>query len=202
MVARTKQKQRGKVTKNRKTLILIGCEGKNKTEKNYFTEFNRTQKKYMIKPASGNSTDPKGIVEDTVVSMGKFEEEDLAFCLFDSDTDKQKQPQIDQAVALAKKNGIEVLLSVPCFEIWFLQHFQYSTGSLTSNQTIDKLKKFIPEYEKSENVFLQLEESMETAVEHAERLERYHNELGVQSKSLERNPSTEAYKLVKLLKKE
>lgn len=137
-----------------------------------------------------------------MVSMGKFEEEDLAFCLFDSDTDKQKQPQIDQAVALAKKNGIEVLLSVPCFEIWFLQHFQYSTGSLTSNQTIDKLKKFIPEYEKSENVFLQLEESMETAVEHAERLERYHNELGVQSKSLERNPSTEAYKLVKLLKKE
>ena len=173
------------------------------TEQNYFKEFNQTQKNYTIQPASGNSTDPKGIVEDTINSIQKSKMEpkegDLAFCLFDSDTDTQKQEQIDQAVSRAKQKGIEVLLSVPCFEVWFLQHFQYSTGQLTGNQAIRALKKFIPEYEKSKSVFFQLED---IAVDHAKRLEKHHNELGIRSKSLKRNPSTEAYKLVELLKKE
>lgn len=206
MVARTKQKQRGQAKRARKRMILIGCEGKNQTEQNYFKEFNQTQKNYTIQPASGNSTDPKGIVEDTINSIQKSKMEpkegDLAFCLFDSDTDAQKQEQIDQAVSRAKQKGIEVLLSVPCFEVWFLQHFQYSTGQLTGNQAIRALKKFIPEYEKSKSVFFQLESSVDIAVDHAKRLEKHHNELGIRSKSLKRNPSTEAYKLVELLKKE
>ena len=69
MVARTKQKQRGQAKRARKRIILIGCEGKNQTEQNYFKEFNQTQKNYTIQPASGNSTDPKGIVEDTINSI-------------------------------------------------------------------------------------------------------------------------------------
>ena len=44
MVARTKQKQRGQAKRARKRMILIGCEGKNQTEQNYFKEFNQTQK--------------------------------------------------------------------------------------------------------------------------------------------------------------
>ena len=206
MVARTKQKQRGKARKPQKYIIVIGCEGKNQTEQNYFKEFNQTQKNYTILPARGNSTDPKGSVEDTINSMQKSKMEpkegDLAFCLFDSDTDAKKQEQIDQAVSRAKQKGIEVLLSVPCFEVWFLQHFQYSTGQLTGNQAIRALKKFIPEYEKSKSVFFQLESSVDIAVDHAKRLEKHHDELGIRSKSLKRNPSTEAYKLVELLKKE
>lgn len=206
MVARTKQKRRGQARKTQKCIILIGCEGKNKTEQNYFKEFNQTQNNYIIQPASGNSTDPKGIVKDTINSMKKSKMEpkegDLAFCLFDSDTDAQKQEQIDQAVSLAKQNGIAVLLSVPCFEVWFLQHFQYSTGQLTGNQAIKALQKFIPEYEKSKSVFFQLEESVDIAIDHAKRLEKHHDELGIRGKSLKRNPSTEAYKLVELLKKE
>lgn len=115
---------------------------------------------------------------------------------------RTKQEQIDQAVSRAKQNGIEVLLSVPCFEIWFLQHFQYSTGQLTGNQAIKALRKYIPEYEKSKRVFFQLVSSTDTAIGNAKRLEKHHDELGVRVKSLKRNPSTEAYKLVELLKKE
>lgn len=206
MVARTGQKQRGKIGKKRKKLILIGCEGKNKTEKNYFKEFNQRQKKYTIQSAKGNRTDPRGIVEDTISSIEKeelqLEDGDLAFCLFDSDTDIKKQSQIEQAIYLAGQYGVEILLSVLCFEVWFLQHFQYSTGQLSGNQAITKLKRFIPEYEKNQNIFSKLEAYTEIAVENAKRLEKYHDDIGVQCRSIERNPSTEVYKLVEILKKE
>lgn len=206
MVARTGQKQRGKIGKKRKQLILIGCEGKNKTEKNYFKEFNQRQKKFTIQPAKGNRTDPKGIVEDTISSIDKeelqFADGDMAFCLFDSDTDVKKQEQIEQAIFLAGQNGVEVLLSVPCFEVWFLQHFQYSTGQLSGNQAIAKIKRFIPEYEKNQNIFSKLEPYTEIAVKNAKLLEKYHDEIGTQRRSINRNPSTEVYKLVEILTKE
>ena len=43
MVA-TKQKKRGKVTRSRAKLVLIGAEGHNKTEKIYFNEVFRIRK--------------------------------------------------------------------------------------------------------------------------------------------------------------
>ena len=49
MVARAKQKKRGQVSRHQKKLILIGAEGKNKTELQYFQQFNRTQDRYTIK---------------------------------------------------------------------------------------------------------------------------------------------------------
>jgi len=36
MVKRVEQKKRGKLTRRRKKIILIGAEGNNKTERNYF----------------------------------------------------------------------------------------------------------------------------------------------------------------------
>ena len=206
MVARTKQKQRGRISRNRKKMILIGAEGKNETELTYFKAFNRKQKTFTVKAAKGNSTDPKGIVEDTANSVKReeldFEEGDPAFCLFDADTDISKQNQIDAAVRMATKNHIEVLLSVPCFEIWFLQHFESSTAELSSDGAITRLSRYIPTYGKSMDVFSDLEPFMEEAIERAKRLEKHHDSLGRHEKSMERNPSTEAYRLVEKLKKE
>lgn len=206
MVARAKQKKRGQISRTPKKMILIGAEGKNKTELTYFKEFNQKQLAYTIKPAKGNNTDPEKIVADMISSVNREElnyaEGDLAFCIFDADTDPAKQRQIDEAVKQAKKCGIEVLLSVPCFEIWFLQHFENSTGAISSNTAIEKLCKYIPEYKKSSNVFFRLEPMMDEAIKRAKHLEKHHVELNRKPKSIERNPSTEVYKLVELLKSE
>lgn len=205
MVARAKQKKRGQVSRHQKKLILIGAEGKNKTELQYFQQFNRTQDRYTIKPAKGNTTDPENIVEDMIKSIKHeemdFDEGDLAYCVFDSDTKPEKQSQIDAAVALAKKHNVEVLLSVPCFEVWFLQHFEYSTAELTSDSAIEKLRKYIPDYEKNSNVFSRLESKMGQAIENAKRLEKYHDGLGKREKSIGRNPSTEVTLLVDILER-
>ena len=206
MVTRAKQKKRGQISRTPKKMILVGAEGKNKTELTYFKEFNRKQSAYAIKPAKGNNTDPEKIVADMINSVAReelnYSEGDLAFCIFDADTDPAKQRQIDEAVKHAKKHDIEVLLSVPCFEIWFLQHFEFSTGSISSNTDIEKLCGYIPEYKKSNNVFSLLEPMMGEAIKRAKYLEKYHAELNRRAKSIDRNPSTEAYKLVELLKSE
>lgn len=158
MVAHTKQKKRGLITRKQKKLILLGTEGKNETESNYFREFNRKQNTYVIKDAKGNNTDPEGIVADTINSLKQegidYVEGDLAFCVFDADTNPAKQRQISRAVQLANKHGIEVLLSAPCFEIWFLQHFDYSTAQLTSEAAIEKLSRYIPDYKKIRMCFI------------------------------------------------
>ena len=206
MVTRTGQKKRGQISRTPKKMILIGAEGKNKTELTYFKEFNRKQLAYTIKSAKGNSTDPKNIVADMISSITRedlnYAEGDLAFCIFDADTDPAKQRQIDEAVKQAKQYGIEVLLSVPCFEIWFLQHFEASTGAISSNTAIEKLCRYIPEYKKSSNIFFRLEPMIDEAIKRAKHLEKHHSELNRRAKSIERNPSTEAYRLVELLKSE
>ena len=83
MVTRTGQKKRGQISRTPKKMILIGAEGKNKTELTYFKEFNRKQLAYTIKSAKGNSTDPKNIVTDMISSITRedlnYAEGDLAF---------------------------------------------------------------------------------------------------------------------------
>ena len=203
MVKRTKQKSRGIATRKQRKLVLIGAEGKNKTEIMYFREFNHVQKTYMIKAAKGNSTDPEGIVKDTIKSIRleelNFKEGDMAFCAFDTDMDHGKQVQIDTAVRLAKAENIEVILSSPCFEVWFLQHFEDSTAYLSGDLAVERLRKYIPAYEKGANIFHELWPYTEIALERAKRLKKYHDELGRRMGSIERNPGTEADRLVEKL---
>lgn len=117
-------KRMPKKRKQRKLLILA-AEGANKTEKTYFTEFNDKQSEYRVIPARGNNTDPVKIVRDAINSAEKedveFEAGDRVFAVFDVDFGKEKQ--IREAMQLAKANNVEVVLSNPCFEVWFLVIF-------------------------------------------------------------------------------
>lgn len=68
MVRRSAQRQRGKRTRPIKRIVLIGTEGRNKTEESYFKNFNQIQNQFIVKFSSGNSTDAMGIVEDVRTS--------------------------------------------------------------------------------------------------------------------------------------
>lgn len=202
MVRHTGQKKRGKISKKRKKILLIGTEGKNKTEKNYFSHFNRMQgNNYLIRFSDGNNTDPEGIVDNTIDTVKKeelnFKDGDLAFCVFDTDIGDEKQKQIDAAIIKATKKNVEIILSNPCFEIWFLQHFGYSTKEYKSNgEVLRTLEGFIPDYEKNSDPFVILNPLMAEAIKNSKRLEKYHDDLGRKSKSMERNPSTDVYKII------
>lgn len=156
MVKRSAQKQRGRNERSTKRFILIGTEGKNKTEIGYFNQFNRIQKNFRVRFSSGNSTDSMGIVEDIKRSKDglDFRADDLAFAVFDADLWGTRGKQIQQAINYAEKQEIKVILSNPCFEVWFVLHFEDGRAPYdSSDKVIDKLKQYVPDYEKSRDMF-------------------------------------------------
>ena len=200
MVA-ARQKKRGKVTRFRTKLVVIGAEGRNKTEKLYFMELFRNNKSYRVKFPTSTDTDPVRIVQAAVQYIRDEEIDqdngDLVFCVVDTDTDPRKQNEINKAVKIADKHQVKMILSNPCFEIWFLQHYKYSTRSFaTSDEVIRELKNHIPDYKKNVSVYAKIKDKQSDAIENAGKLEKYHEDLGRKKYDMECNPSTEVYKIV------
>lgn len=205
MVRRANKKIRGKESRKRKKLILIGTEGKNKTETNYLNGFKRSLKTYSIIFSSGNDTDPIGVVNNTVASINSheldFQEGDLAYSLIDYDVDRTKshQEKVKTALKKAQNNNIDLLISNPTFEIWFLQHFRQSTKTyVSSNEVIEELKRYIPNYKKNSNVFPELISKTVDAIQNAKELEEYHIK-NSNEENIDRCPNAEVYKLIELL---
>ena len=73
---KSRAKKREKYLRKPKKIILIGTEGSNQIEKNYFTAFNQTQSEYKINVAKGNNTDPEGVFRD-LLKTAKQEDLDL-----------------------------------------------------------------------------------------------------------------------------
>lgn len=205
MVRRASKKPKGRPTKTERKIILIAAEGDNRTEQTYFAEFNRKQREYHIVFADGNSTDPVKIVIDAIKAAGnkgiKTEYGDSIFAVFD--TDFNKENQIREARNLARRNRIEVVLSNPCFEVWILQHFRFSTRGYNSNDdVITELTNRWPNYRKSIDSFQYVSDRTQIAVENARKLIAFHNDINPRSDIEGRNPSTDVYKIVEMIASE
>jgi len=203
MVKRATKKQRGAHTRFVKRMIVTGLEGKNVTEKQYLNHFNSLSSKYRIIFSKGNSSDPVGVVVDTINSLKSydfdFELGDKAFCLIDTDYGRDREKSLIDAIDLAKKNNIDVLLTNPTFEIWFLLHFKYSTRQYSSNEdVIAELRRYIPNYEKNLDVFSNMSNLLNVAMENSMKLEDYHDRNGSIT-IMERCPSSKVFELIKLL---
>lgn len=116
---RKKRKQKNK--------IIIAVEGKNKTEKLYFNNFDNGKKSYSISFAKGNYTDPLNLVKMLIEEMKKIgvdlSDGDRAYCIFDTDIEPIKNTVIKEAKKLASLSGIEIITSTPSIELWFLLHY-------------------------------------------------------------------------------
>ena len=77
---------------------MVAFEGKNKTENNYFSNYRLRDKDYIIKLVPGNETDPINLVNKTIIKVKELglnlEENDRAYCIFDTDLDERKNMQI------------------------------------------------------------------------------------------------------------
>lgn len=145
-----KPKTRNSHQRERKKIVLLIAEGKNKTETLYFKSMSNPN--YVIRFAPGNYTDPVNMVRalrKEYDDLGLDEEwGDMAFCLVDSDTNPAKDRQLEKADAEAE-GRIDVVVSSPCFEVWYLCHFTASARQYASNKDVlAALKHYIPEYGK------------------------------------------------------
>ena len=208
MVKRPTIKKRGQHTRNRKKVILIGTEGKNKTETKYLENFRRHLNEYTIVFACGNDTDSLGVINNTLYSIKKeelnYEEGDLVFSLIDYDVNvpKGKLNKLNVAIRKAQENNIKVLLSNPTFEIWYLLHYKYSTKCFNSNEdVIYELKKYIKNYQKNLDVYNLLIDKLPNAINNAKKLEDYHCKQG-NSDLCDKCPSSDVYKLMEIVVKD
>lgn len=125
---------------------------------------------------------------------------DLAVCLVDADFDSSKDAQLKAAEKLIpKEKNIKLIVSNPCFEIWFICHFIYTTRNYTNTDDVLKyLKTIIPDYEKNSlTVFDKLKNNgnEDDAIHNAKKLEQYCLTNQKKPHTVGFTPSTEVYKI-------
>ena len=83
------------------------------------------------------------------------------------------------AIQEATANDISIALSNPCFELWFLLHFEYSTGHMKNYaDVIKRLTTYFPGYDKNVDVYGDLVDRLNTAIRNGKKLQRHHSENG------------------------
>ena len=198
-------RQRNRSNRKSKRAILIAYEGNNKTERNYFDSFKGINKNYTIKVVPGNETDPVNLVKQTIQKSKELrldlDEDDRAFCVFDTDVNPSKNAQIKEAIELAKDNNVVIITTSPSFELWFLLHYKYTTASMNNGEVMDKLREFYPKYEKNCNMYPVICDKTKTACEYAIRLEKYHKDNKRNIKTVEANPHSDVYQIINELEK-
>lgn len=191
--------------RKQKSKILIAAEGKNKTEKTYFSNFEDGKKSYNITYARGNNTDPLKLVKMLIKEIDELkldlQDDDVAYCIFDTDVDPNKNKIIEEAIQLAKKNNIKIITSSPCFELWFLLHYDYTTANMDSEEVLKRLKEYYPKYEKNINIYPDIIKEIDLAIDRAKKIEKYQIDNNRRIGTVEANPNTEVYKIVEYLMK-
>ena len=191
--------------RKQKSKVLIAAEGKNKTEKTYFSNFEDGKKSYNITYARGNNTDPLKLVKMLIKEIDEIkldlQDDDVAYCIFDTDVDPNKNKIIEEAIQLAKKNNIKIITSSPCFELWFLLHYDYTTANMDSEEVIKRLKEYYPKYEKNINIYPNIIKEIDLAINRAKKIEKYQIDNNRRIGTVEANPNTEVYKIVEYLMK-
>ena len=198
-----KPKKRNTGKRQRKSVILISAEGKNKTERLYFDAFNGGN--INIRFTKGNETDPVHLANALVREYKSSELDpdlgDYAFCIIDEDLSPLQEQLIQRSESIIRKINGTMIVSNPCFEIWFLCHYGYSTKQYASNQEVlNTLKKYIPNYKKGfPHMEAILSCKISDAITNAKRLEVHHKETTDNIKKYSCQPRTDAYKVVEVI---
>lgn len=175
--------------------ILIVSEGK-KTEPNYFHEIRRLSRLpkslVTILPCE-IGTDPENIVKYAHKLLIEGREHapkiqpkafERVYVVFDRDehlTYKEALEKINKLNNTLKNDNkqpvhFEAIVSVPCFELWLLLHYEDIKSPLNRKEVLSRLKKYIPDYEKgSNNIFEITCKYIKLATERAQKLIEKHN---------------------------
>lgn len=195
--------RRGTPYRQTKPIVLIVCEG-NKTEKEYFEEYKRAHRltAVRVKVIKGKrgGNDPRSLIETAGKHLNNpvvgDEKADIAWCVFDHDG----RPNMDQVIQKAEEQNINTALSVPCFELYLLLHFQDQTAHLSTQQAQDALKAHIPDYDKGVcRFFTDLTGKEDACYERCRKLRVKHQGDGNPQNT---NPSSDVDKLIAFLKGE
>jgi RloB-like protein len=119
---------------------------------------------------------------------------DEIWCVFDDD----RRPNLTEAIRRAAQGGINIAVSSPCIELWFILHYQDQTAHIEPKQA-QALSKQLLKCSKTvtEQAFEALANRYDDAVKRAQYLDRKHEGDGSPPHT---NPSSEVWKLVERIR--
>ena len=193
--------RRSHPSREARKLLLIVCEG-SKTEFGYF-EAMRRKRNLLSVTIEVISPGRQGIQlvdyarkrRDQRVAPDRLPYDEI-WCVFDREATNEPAT-FAAAIQLADKEAIQLAISNPCFEYWYLLHFSETDQPFyDAEEVCERLRKdeCIPQYQKNQEVFDLLKERLTFARERAERLYKRHSE---RTKDRFLNPSTLLQRLVK-----
>jgi hypothetical protein len=114
---------------------------------------------------------------------------DEVWCVVDVD-----QFDIAEAAAAATRARVSLAVSNPCFELWLLLHHDSCTSHCDGYVDVaGRLKKHLPEYDKSRLTFAAYRDGVDDAVRRARRLDPT-------GTAFTTNPSTNVWQLVERIR--
>ena len=183
-----------------RSLIVIFSDGK--TELNYFNckklDLNG-KRNVRIEPvfAKGKkATEIVGYAKKYLYNNYGDQPNDRYYCVFDMDCAADED--IKRALK-EKPKKMDLIVSNPDFEFWFLLHYTYHETSMQNREPIEKLREHERGYEKPnvEQIYPSLKSRERDAITHAERLRQFHENEGVDDLySVSVNPYTNVDELV------
>ncbi len=119
--------------------MLLICEG-SKTERIYFKRYAQQVRDKHIRVPTCSETDPVSLIsfaKKCHIRLGYSLEE--IWIVFDIEESSHERQQMLNKAKKEIGSGINLVLSNPCFELWFLLHFEYLTDPLNKEVIIRKL---------------------------------------------------------------
>ena len=181
-----------------RSVTLIVCEGE--TEQEYFEaariHYTLSSTEVVVAENTVGSA-PKSVVQCAEKKCAERGGDDKVFCVMD----RNGHESFDQARATIKTLAgrkrkplpIEEAVSIPCFEVWVLLHFERADPPFNRcNDVIQQIReKHMPGYEKADRaVIKQLMQRIDDAVSNAQWLE-------TRAVNNNHNPFTSVHKVVK-----
>lgn len=214
-MARGKIEKRGLRRRKVNPVILIVTEG-SRTEPRYFEHFRTRRTNVDVRVvgsrSSAGETDYVSLVRKAAEYQNKNQmaasNGDAVWVVADGDVNhnnpnpvEAKDQKLKLARKMADKKGIRIAITNPCFELWILLHFQYTTKYLKDFPAVKAaLGKYMAGYEKTEDVYERLEPYMGQAIDNARQLEEFHKNNGqILPFGLDVNPFTDVFHLVETL---
>lgn len=146
---------------NRKAKFSIAIVGEGPTEWHYFNNMKQVKRfPYKLSPDLPKHSDYKYIFQKAkqLGSVGY----DKIFCVLDVDVfknDAAKEAKYQkEKKKILKDSRIEIFETMPCIEYWFLLHYVNYSSKIypTYNSLKNELKKYLSDYEKSNEYFKKL----------------------------------------------
>lgn len=182
----------------KKPLIVICSEGGKKSSEYYYFR-NHTNRDLRIQFSTGNSTDPKGMLDDL---LKYIRNEDIAsedncriFLVLDTDLDERRISEIKEMEQECIDNNIEIVTSAPTFEIWYLMHYRNNRLKFqTSKEVKRELQNINGTYTESMDMYKIIKDSTDNARSTAQSFEQ--QIIRNKEDLLSSNPHTSIYKIL------